>query len=241
MAWKDLSMSQRAEVIGMAVKSGLRDMDSIRKFYDESIKGSRRFEDGGGMKITPRTTGGAGYIPPRDYTPITYTPQQRQEFDKAEKQIGDVLSWVPYVGTALDVDKAANDPSIGNTLWAGASVGLDLLSFGLLSGAVKRIRKAEKALEGAVSTTREAEKRYNTARKVFKQAPNDKNYRTLTKREREMWDAQSKTRKSGWGEAFDGSLQRELEQEKTRYNVYSILTGMGGAETNGLQLIFEGE
>lgn len=50
MAWKDLSMSQRAEVIGMAVKSGLRDIDSIRSFYDESVGGSRRFEGGGDMQ-----------------------------------------------------------------------------------------------------------------------------------------------------------------------------------------------
>lgn len=65
MAWKDLSMSQRAEVIGMAVKSDLRDMASIRKFYDDSIKGSgreyeegskpRRFAEGG--DTNPHTVG----------------------------------------------------------------------------------------------------------------------------------------------------------------------------------------
>lgn len=45
--WNDLTMSERADVIKMAVKAGLRDMKSIRKFYDDSLK----YEDGG-PKVT---------------------------------------------------------------------------------------------------------------------------------------------------------------------------------------------
>lgn len=44
--WNDLTMQQRADVISMAVKAGMRDMKSIRSFYDETSR-SRRFEDGG--------------------------------------------------------------------------------------------------------------------------------------------------------------------------------------------------
>ena len=44
--WNDLTMQQRADVISMAVKAGMRDMRSIRSFYDETSR-SRRFEDGG--------------------------------------------------------------------------------------------------------------------------------------------------------------------------------------------------
>lgn len=44
--WNDLTMQQRADIISMAVKAGIRDMNSIRSFYDESV-GSRRFDDGG--------------------------------------------------------------------------------------------------------------------------------------------------------------------------------------------------
>lgn len=44
--WKDLTMSQRAEVIQMAVKNGVRDLNQIRSFYDKSV-GSRRFDDKG--------------------------------------------------------------------------------------------------------------------------------------------------------------------------------------------------
>lgn len=48
MKWNDLTMSQRAEVIQMAVKNGMRDLNQIRSFYDESIR-SRRFDKGGYM------------------------------------------------------------------------------------------------------------------------------------------------------------------------------------------------
>ena len=44
--WNDLTMQQRADVISMAVKAGMRDMKSIRSFYDETSR-SRRFEGGG--------------------------------------------------------------------------------------------------------------------------------------------------------------------------------------------------
>lgn len=55
--WNDLTMQQRADVISMAVKAGMRDMRSIRSFYDEAL-GSRRFKDGGSTKdSTPGMTG----------------------------------------------------------------------------------------------------------------------------------------------------------------------------------------
>lgn len=44
--WNDLTMQQRADIISMAVKAGIKDMSSIRSFYNESV-GSRRFDDGG--------------------------------------------------------------------------------------------------------------------------------------------------------------------------------------------------
>lgn len=46
--WNDLTMSERADVIKMAVKAGLRDMKSIRDFYDKSLSGnSYKYEEGG--------------------------------------------------------------------------------------------------------------------------------------------------------------------------------------------------
>ena len=51
--WNDLTMSERADVIKMAVKAGLRDMNSIRKFYDDSLK----YADGGSINISPSKRG----------------------------------------------------------------------------------------------------------------------------------------------------------------------------------------
>lgn len=61
MKWNDLTMSQRAEVIQMAVKNGMRDLNQIRSFYDGSIvpkreskdnifKESNIYQSGGGLK-----------------------------------------------------------------------------------------------------------------------------------------------------------------------------------------------
>ena len=50
--WNDLTMSERADVIKMAVKAGLRDMKSIRDFYDNSLK----YANGG-----PKATYGKPY------------------------------------------------------------------------------------------------------------------------------------------------------------------------------------
>ena len=44
--WKDLTMTQRAGIIAQAIKAGLRDMNSIRKFYDDSLK----YADGGPVR-----------------------------------------------------------------------------------------------------------------------------------------------------------------------------------------------
>lgn len=51
--WNDLTMSERAGVIKMAVKAGLRDMKSIRDFYDNSLK----YADGGSINISPSKRG----------------------------------------------------------------------------------------------------------------------------------------------------------------------------------------
>lgn len=45
--WNDLTMQQRADVISMAVKAGMRDLNSIRSFYDESVGSSREYKKDG--------------------------------------------------------------------------------------------------------------------------------------------------------------------------------------------------
>lgn len=48
--WNDLTMPQKAEVMQMAVKHGMKDLNEIRSFYDNTIRSGRynRFDEGGG-------------------------------------------------------------------------------------------------------------------------------------------------------------------------------------------------
>ena len=46
--WNDLTMQQRADIIQMAVKAGLRDVDSIRSFYENTIN-ENKFDGGGNI------------------------------------------------------------------------------------------------------------------------------------------------------------------------------------------------
>lgn len=57
-AWDKLSMAEKSEMMKVAVRNGITNLQEIRKKYNEFAEG--------GDKETPRpvTTGGAGYIPP---------------------------------------------------------------------------------------------------------------------------------------------------------------------------------
>lgn len=45
--WKDLSITHRAEVIQMAIKHGIKDLNQIRSFYDSSLTSPRKYAMGG--------------------------------------------------------------------------------------------------------------------------------------------------------------------------------------------------
>lgn len=47
MKWDELSMTQKADVISMAVKAGMKDLNSIKSFYNESVGSSREYKKGG--------------------------------------------------------------------------------------------------------------------------------------------------------------------------------------------------
>lgn len=47
--WKDLTLSQKADIIKMAVKQGMRSINDIQSFYDEVSGNSGKFKDGGSL------------------------------------------------------------------------------------------------------------------------------------------------------------------------------------------------
>ena len=89
--WNDLTMSERADVIKMAVKAGLRDMKSIRDFYDNSLK----YADGG-----PKATYGKPYY--------SYDKNMQIETDNG-KPILNYSATLPEVNIIPDSKKSPAD------------------------------------------------------------------------------------------------------------------------------------
>lgn len=89
--WNDLTMSERADVIKMAVKAGLRDMKSIKKFYDDSLK----YADGG-----PKATYGKPYY--------SYDKNMQIETDNG-KPILNYSATLPEVNIIPDSKKSPAD------------------------------------------------------------------------------------------------------------------------------------
>lgn len=112
MKWNDLTMSQRAEVIQMAVKNGMRDLNQIRSFYDGSVN---KFAMGG-----PEET----IVTPSDNTKVNYQPSV---YVGDSKEVQDALNakiaaegkaayatgrFLPYIKYATDVvDWTSGDPT----------------------------------------------------------------------------------------------------------------------------------
>lgn len=112
MKWNDLTMSQRAEVIQMAVKNGMRDLNQIRSFYDGSVN---KFAMGG-----PEET----IVIPSDNTKVNYQPSV---YVGDSKEVQDALNakiaaegkaayatgrFLPYIKYATDVvDWTSGDPT----------------------------------------------------------------------------------------------------------------------------------
>ena len=60
-AWDALSMAEKSEMMKIAVQNGITNLDDIRREYNEFAEG--------GKKVTPKTTGGVGYVPPANSNP----------------------------------------------------------------------------------------------------------------------------------------------------------------------------
>lgn len=93
--WNDLTMYERADVIKMAVKAGLRDMKSIKKFYDDSLGSGRRYDEGG-----PKITYGKPYY--------SYDKNMQVETDNG-KPILNYNATLPEVNIIPDSKKSPAD------------------------------------------------------------------------------------------------------------------------------------
>lgn len=118
MQWNDLSMAERAKYIQLGVQNGVTSLSDIRNTYNSYAEGGDLEESTDRLITTGNEWGDIG------------------------------LSFVPFVGSAMDWEEAIRDPSIGNYTWAIGSTVLDFLGGSVLKGAAKTY-KAYKAFKAA--------------------------------------------------------------------------------------------
>lgn len=83
MKWNDLTIKQRAEVINLAVKNGIKDLDSIKSFYNDHTYevGGFTQASGGYSHIYDGTTEDNQQMNrPRFLDDVTYLPAEEYEF-----------------------------------------------------------------------------------------------------------------------------------------------------------------
>lgn len=84
--WDELTMAQKSELIGIAVKQGITDLNTVREMYNNSspiesnVSGSRRFDDGG--FVNP------GELAPLDITPLIKSVKRK--IDNLPKSLEEV-------------------------------------------------------------------------------------------------------------------------------------------------------
>lgn len=139
MNWNNLSMADRAKYIKLGLDNGVTDLKVIRDTYNQYAKG--------GYKDTEKEENGDKVLS----TGNSYA-------DAA-------LGFVPFVGSAMEIEDAIREPSLSNIGSAAFSVGTDLLGLSLLRGGVKAYRLARAAKKAhnefkAISTKNNVSKAY---------------------------------------------------------------------------------
>lgn len=136
--WNDLNMSQRAEVIQMAVKNGMRDLNQIRSFYDSSVN---KFAMGG-----PEET----IVAPSDNTRVNYSPSvyvgdSQEVQDAMNKSVAaegnfayGTLRFLPYSRWITDaLDATGISPDINKPDLTDATQTVSHLGNGYFNGVAK--------------------------------------------------------------------------------------------------------
>lgn len=103
------------------------------------------------------------------------------------------MSFVPFVGSTMDIEEAIRDPSFGNIAWATISTLSDYIGGSLIKGALKGAKTAHKA-QKALKAEEEAVKAYNRAVHNYTVNGGERLSRTVGKRWRDMKAAQGARR-----------------------------------------------
>lgn len=135
--WNELTMSERAEAIRVAVKNGITDLRSIRDKYDE-------FAEGGDLNSTPDNRG------------VWEGNKYEDGGIFGNEVVDNIASFLPILGTMEDAYAFYKDPSLANAGWLTASLASDIFTGGMAGRAIKAVRAANKAVDAANATTKAA-------------------------------------------------------------------------------------
>jgi hypothetical protein len=135
MKWNELSMSERNKYIQLAVQNGIRDIDTIVNAYEDAGSISREMD-------SPYQTYGPedAFNSMLSNPPNIYAVQDPYGIQKVAQS---ALGYVPALGTIMDIEKAAKDPSMSNMTEAGVSVLADALGAKAIKEGAKAIRWAK--------------------------------------------------------------------------------------------------
>lgn len=171
--WTDLSMTDRAKYIQLAVQNGVTSLPTIRQVYDEYSK-KNMMDDGGSLE------------------------EDNERYLSTGNEYADIgLSFVPVISSAMDIEEAIRNPTFGNIAFAIGSTAADFFGGSLIKGAVKgsvraaraanavnRAERAAKAHSRALhnATVNPTRGTYRQARRTFQEAQAAKaELRTLTR------------------------------------------------------------
>ena len=155
------------------------------------------------------------------------------------KEVRSVLSWLPIVGTAIDVDTAVKDPTPTNIGFAAGSVGLDILSGGLASRTLKGINRLKRVISKGTEDAVKAEKKYKQAQRIYNHASNERNYQRFNDAQRKYWDAYDKVHNTSDMNAFNGQYWRELDDLEQKYFAQKFGSTMGGTIMEGVNQTYD--
>lgn len=133
MEWSKLSMPERAEYIRMGVQNGITSLNDIRSTYN---------------KFAERGT--------------TDDDSEDRLISTGNEWLDLGASFIPFVGSSMDIEEAIRNPTFSNIGWATISTASDFLGASLIKGALKSAKAANKARD-AINAAEKAAKRYERA------------------------------------------------------------------------------
>lgn len=146
MSWNDLSMADRAAYIKLGVENGITDLNTIRNAYNE-------FAKGGPIKNSKDYKKALSDYWHEDVNKYNKYdgggPKENKVLSTGNSYADAALGFVPFVGSAMEIEDAIREPSLKNIGSAAFSVGTDLLGISLLRGGVKAYRLAKAANKAA--------------------------------------------------------------------------------------------